>query len=324
MAVLNLFQLRLNLHAVLGAVLAAASKRASRRQVQRTRDFAFQRLNLFARFEVYLKYSTHKCLGVRMLAVFCNTAVLHPFYYITQVHYRNLMAHQVYQTKVMSNEQVSNIFFFLNTAQQLADFFLYGNVQRTGRFVAHDNLRLQCQSAGNAQTLTLTAGHAVRIAVLEFSRQLNHFQQLCCFSIYLAVFNQAEVFQRLGEDILNKHLWVEGSSRILEHHLDVLSVLTQLFTIGLHQIMAFENCFTAGSRVNTQQSTHQCTLAAAGFTDDAQGTAFVCTQVDVIAGSQKLAAVNCEFFSKVVNLQYQFSTFIGRFFIIAHNMSYLL
>ena len=143
MAVLNLFQLRLNLYAVLGAVLAAASKRASRRQVQRTRDFAFQRLNLFARFEVYLKYSTHKCLSVRMLAVFCNTAVLHPFYYITQVHYRNLMAHQVYQTEVMSNEQVSNIFFFLNTAQQLADFFLYGNVQCRCRLITNQDLRFQ-------------------------------------------------------------------------------------------------------------------------------------------------------------------------------------
>lgn len=33
MAVLNLFQLRLNLHAMLGAVLAAAGKGASRRQV---------------------------------------------------------------------------------------------------------------------------------------------------------------------------------------------------------------------------------------------------------------------------------------------------
>ena len=83
MAVLNLFQLRLNLHAVLGAVLAAAGKRASWRQIQRTGDFAFQRLNLFARLEVYLKYSTHKRLGVRMLAAFCNTSVLQPFYNIT-------------------------------------------------------------------------------------------------------------------------------------------------------------------------------------------------------------------------------------------------
>lgn len=112
MAVLNLFQLRLNLYAMLGAVLAAAGKGTSRRQVQRTWDFAFQRLNLFARLEVYLKYSTHKCLGVRMLALFCNTAVLQPFYNVTQVHYRNLMAHQVYQTKVMGNEQIGNIFSF--------------------------------------------------------------------------------------------------------------------------------------------------------------------------------------------------------------------
>ena len=128
MAVLNLFQLRLNLYAMLGAVLATAGKGTSRRQVQRARDFAFQRLNLFARLEVYLKYSTHKRLGVRMLAVFCNTAVLHPFYYITQVHYRNLMAHQIYQTNVMSNEQIVNIFFFFNTSQQFTVFFLYGKV----------------------------------------------------------------------------------------------------------------------------------------------------------------------------------------------------
>lgn len=122
MAMLNLFQLRLNLYAMLGAVLATAGKGTSRWQVQRTRDFAFQRLNLFARLEVYLKYSTHKRLGVRMLAVFCNAAVLQPFYYITQVHYRNLMAHQVYQPEVMGNKQIGNIFFFLNAAQQLADF----------------------------------------------------------------------------------------------------------------------------------------------------------------------------------------------------------
>ena len=83
MTVLNLFQLRLNLHAMLGAVLAAAGKGTSRRQVQRTRDFAFQRLNLFTRLEVYFKYSTHKCLGVRMLAAFCNTTVLQPFYNVT-------------------------------------------------------------------------------------------------------------------------------------------------------------------------------------------------------------------------------------------------
>lgn len=83
MAVLNLFKLRLNLHAMLGAVLATAGKGASWRQVQRTWDFAFQRLNLFTRLEIYLKYSTHKRLGVRMLAAFSNTSVLQPFNYIT-------------------------------------------------------------------------------------------------------------------------------------------------------------------------------------------------------------------------------------------------
>ena len=95
MTMLNLFQLRLNLHAMLCAVLAAAGKGASRRQIQRAGDFTLQRLYLFARFEVYLEDCTHKRLGVRMLAAFSNTPVLQPFYNVTQVHYRNLMAHQV-------------------------------------------------------------------------------------------------------------------------------------------------------------------------------------------------------------------------------------
>ena len=62
MAMLNLFQLRLNLYAMLGAVLATAGKGTSRWQVQRTRDFRLPKLNLFARLEVYLKYSTISAL----------------------------------------------------------------------------------------------------------------------------------------------------------------------------------------------------------------------------------------------------------------------
>lgn len=116
MAMLNFPQLRLNLYAVLSAMLTAASEGTSRRQVQRTRDFAFERLNLFARLEVYLEDCAHESLGIRMLAGFCNAAVLQPFYYITQIHYSNLMAHQVNKTEIMGNEQISDIFFFLNAA----------------------------------------------------------------------------------------------------------------------------------------------------------------------------------------------------------------
>ena len=83
MAVLNLFQLRLNLHAMLRAVLAAAGKGASRRQIQRAGNFTLQRLYFFARFEVYLEDCTHKRLGVRMLAAFSNASMLQPFYYVT-------------------------------------------------------------------------------------------------------------------------------------------------------------------------------------------------------------------------------------------------
>ena len=59
MTMLNLFKLRLNLHAMLGAMLATAGKGASGRQVQGTGDFALKGFNLFAGLEVYLKDCLH-------------------------------------------------------------------------------------------------------------------------------------------------------------------------------------------------------------------------------------------------------------------------
>ena len=95
MAMLNFLQLRFNLHAMFRAVFTAASEGASGWQIQRTGDFAFQRLNFFAGFEIYLKNCAHKSLGIRMLAAFSNASMFQPFYNITQIHNCHLMAHQV-------------------------------------------------------------------------------------------------------------------------------------------------------------------------------------------------------------------------------------
>lgn len=116
MAVLNFLQLRLDLYAVLRAVFATAGEGASWRQIQRTRNFTLERLNFFARLEVYLEDCAHESLGIRMFAGFCNAAVLQPFYYITQIHYGNLVTHKVNKAEIMGNEQISDIFFFLNAA----------------------------------------------------------------------------------------------------------------------------------------------------------------------------------------------------------------
>ena len=73
---LNLFKRRLLLHALLCAMLAAASKGTAWRQIQGTGNFALYGLNLFAGSEIHLEDRLHQGFSVGMLAAFSNAAML--------------------------------------------------------------------------------------------------------------------------------------------------------------------------------------------------------------------------------------------------------
>ena len=64
----------------------------------------------------------------------------------------------------MRDEHVGQVALALQFAQQIDHLCLEQHVERAGRLVQHDEVRLQHHRARNADALTLAAGKFVRIA----------------------------------------------------------------------------------------------------------------------------------------------------------------
>lgn len=111
------------------------------------------------------------------------------------------------------------------------DLRLNGNVQRGDRLVADDELRLYRQCAGDADTLTLTAGQLMRETVGKLLIQTDLAQQVGD-AVALFLFGQMEMnVHSLGNDFADGHAGVQGSVWVLEDDLDVLAELQQILPL---------------------------------------------------------------------------------------------
>ena len=216
----------------------------------------------------------------------------HDLYDIAKVHDRHLMGKGFNQSKVMADKADGNVLFPLQTGDKFNHRFLYGNVQRTGGFVHNDELRFQGNGTGDGHALPLTAGHVMGEPVRKIAGKLYQFQQFPRLRIYLRRADSVKIQQRFADDLLDLHLGIKRCGGILEHHLDMLTVLVQLLSLHLRDILPVEEDFAFCGAVKPYQKTHEGTLAAAGFTDQAQGLPFIEFQIDIIAGGKQAAVVS--------------------------------
>ena len=78
----------------------------------------------------------------------------------------------------MRDEDVREVELLLERAQQVEDLCLNRNIQRGDRLVADDQLRVQRESAGDADALPLAARELVRIAARVLGAQADDLQEL--------------------------------------------------------------------------------------------------------------------------------------------------
>ncbi|MDF0679295.1 MAG: hypothetical protein P0107_09735, partial [Nitrosomonas sp.] len=71
--------------------------------------------------------------GIWMLRIFKNIFGISLFHYITSIHHNNPVSKLTYQSKIMADENDSNIFFELQFFNQLQDTFLHSNIQGSSR-----------------------------------------------------------------------------------------------------------------------------------------------------------------------------------------------
>jgi hypothetical protein len=93
------------------------------------------------------------------------------------------------------------------------------------KFVGDDEFRVDRERAGDTDTLPLTAGKLVRVAFDETTAQTYGLHQFLHTLIDRLPIRQAKGAQRLADDRPDRHTRVEARVRVLEDHLQVLSLL---------------------------------------------------------------------------------------------------
>ena len=267
------------------AMLTPGLERASGRHIQRTRNLTVDAFDLFCEIHLCIKHCAQESPRVGMTCLFHILARKH-FHDASQIHDCNLMGKCLDQSKVMRNETDGDIFFFLQPDYQLDDGLLHRYIQRTGRFIHNDQLRLQSQCAGDGDPLPLSAGHIMRKPARKLAGQLYCIQKLPGHRVFLGRSNSAKIHERFTDDVTDLHFGIKRPSRILKDHLDMLPCLAQLFSPELCQILSFEENLPFSGNIQTNQKTHKRRLAAAGFSDQPQRLSSVKFQINILAGCQ--------------------------------------
>ena len=125
----------------------------------------------------------------------------------------------------MGNEHVGQVLFFLQFLQQVDDLGLNGHVQSGDALVAHDELGLHRQRAGNADTLPLAAGELVGITVQHIILQTAFLHRLndVLPHGFGAVLVEVVGHQTFLDDLADGEAGVQAGIGILENDLQILA-----------------------------------------------------------------------------------------------------
>ncbi len=74
-----------------------------------------------------------------------------------EIHHGNGACHMLDHGEVVADEDVGEVEVAPELGQQVEDLRLHGDIERAGRFVADDDLRLDDERAGNRHPLALSA-----------------------------------------------------------------------------------------------------------------------------------------------------------------------
>ena len=229
-----------------------------------------------------------------MAANIGKTFPRHDFYDVAQIHNCHLMGKGFNQTQVMANKPNGDILLPLQSGDKFNDRFLNRNVQGAGSLVHNDELRLQGYCSGDGHALALTAGHVMRKPVRKITGQFYQFQQFPGFRIHFRRTDAVEVQQRFADNLLNLHLGIKGSRRILEYHLDMLTVIMQFLALHFGNIFPMEEDFAFRRAVKPYQKAHKSTLSTTGFTNQAQSLPFIELQIDIVTGGKQTPIISWE------------------------------
>ncbi len=171
--------------------------------------------------------------------------------------------------EIVADEHVGELAPLLQVAQQIDDLHLHRHVERRGRLVEHDELRLERHGAGDGDALALAARELVRIAVHGRRIETDIGERARHHLAALAIIEPLVLHEQpLLDDLGHRQARRQGAVGILE---DDLHVLAQ----GPHGLAVQPVDAPAEiddrplARDEAQDGEAERGLAGAGFADDA-------------------------------------------------------
>ena len=164
--------------------------------------------------------TAQQSLGVRVQRMGIDFVCLAQLHHLSQIHDTHIVRHVAHHGKIMGDEQVGNLLFLLKIFQQVDDLGLDGHIQCGNGLVTDDQLGLQHQCPGDADTLSLAAGKLMGVPVGMLLGQAHPLQHGIDDVVGLFLTADHTVGDEwLGNDVPHSHSGIEGRIRILEDHL---------------------------------------------------------------------------------------------------------
>jgi hypothetical protein len=159
-------------------------------------------------------------------------------------HHADAVRDTAHDAKVMGDEEHRHAQPLLQLLQQLEDLRLHGDIERRGRLIGDEELRLIGERHGDHHALALPAGELVRIGVKPLgcvadADQLQQFQRAAAGGLATQALVQAKDLADLLFDRVQR---VQRGHRLLEHHGDVIAAHLPEFVLACAEhVLAHEH-----------------------------------------------------------------------------------
>src|SRR4051794_23263798 len=158
--------------------LAAWVEATARRGIERARDVAAEDDPRPAELRIRDRDRGEQGLRVRMLGVAEHLATIRHLGDLAEVHHGDAVTDVLDDAHVVGDEEVGQPELALEVLEQVEDLRLDRDVERGDRLVAHDQIGLEDERAGDADPLPLATRELVRIPPGVVRRETDHVHHL--------------------------------------------------------------------------------------------------------------------------------------------------
>jgi hypothetical protein len=201
---------------------------------------------------------------------------------LAEIHDRDAIGHLPYDAEVVRDEEISEAQPLLELHQQIDDLRLDRHVEGRDRLVADDEVWLERQRPGDADSLPLAARELVRMPTDMLPREADEVEKFCDPCAPGGGVADAMDHERLGDDVADRHPRVQRAERILENDLHLPPLATHGLRRQAGQVLAAMQHLARRRLDEPQQQAAGGRLAATGFADEREGLSGADRQRDAV------------------------------------------